>query len=134
MFKKKQRIAGIEVHESISLSDTGTKRVEFKIRPKGTKIKSLARGSKKIRVKWAAQKTYMSKSRITGYQIKLATNKGFTKNKKLVMVKGASKVSKKITKLKGKKKYYVKIRTYKTIDGVKYYSKWSKVKSIVTKK
>ena len=76
----------------------------------------------------------MSKLRITGYQIKVATNKGFTKNKKLVTVKGASKVSKKITKLKGKKKYYVKIRTYKTIDGVKYYSKWSKVKSIVTKK
>ena len=76
----------------------------------------------------------MSKLRITGYQIKVATNKGFTKNKKLVTVKGASKVSKKITKLKGNKLYFVKIRTYKTIDGVKYYSKWSKVKRVVTKK
>ena len=89
---------------------------------------------KAITVKWAKQSAKMAKSRITGYQIQLATNKKFTKNKKTVNVKGYKKVSKKVTKLKGGKTYYVKIRTYKTIKGKKYYSKWSKVKTIKTKK
>jgi len=76
----------------------------------------------------------MSKSRITGYQIQLATNKMFTKNKKTETVKGYKKASKKVKKLKGKKKYYVKIRTYKTVGGKRYYSPWSKVKTVKTKK
>ena len=75
----------------------------------------------------------MSSSRITGYQIQLATNKKFTKNKKTVIVKGYKKVSKKVKKLKAKKKYYVKICTYKTVSGKKYYSPWSKVKTVRTK-
>ena len=64
----------------------------------------------------------------------MATNKKFTKNKKTVTVKGYSKTSKKVTKLKGGKKYYVKIRTYKTVGGKKFYSSWSKVKTVKTKK
>ena len=76
----------------------------------------------------------MSASRITGYQIQLATNKKFTRNKKTVTVKGYKSVSKKVTKLKAKKKYYVKIRTYKTVGGTRYYSPWSKTKSVKTKK
>ena len=76
----------------------------------------------------------MSKSRITGYQIQLATNKKFTKGKKTVTVNGYRKTSKKVTKLKGGRKYYVKIRTYKKVSGTKYYSPWSKVKTVTTKK
>ena len=76
----------------------------------------------------------MATSRITGYQILLATNSKFTKGKKTVTVKGYAKVSKKVTKLKGGKKYYVKIRTFKTVGRVKYYSAWSKVKTIKTKR
>ena len=75
----------------------------------------------------------MSKSRITGYQIQLATNSKFTKGKKTVTVKGYKKVSKKVTKLKGKKKYYVRVRTYKTVSGVKYYAPWSKSKTVKTR-
>ena len=75
----------------------------------------------------------MSKSRITGYKIQIATNKKFTKGKKLVTAKGYKKVVKKVKKLKSKKKYYVLIRTYKTVGGVKYYSPWSKVKTIRTR-
>lgn len=75
----------------------------------------------------------MSSSRITGYQIQLATDKNFTKNKKTVTVKGYNKVSKKVTGLKGGKKYYVRIRTYKTVGGT-YYSPWSKVKTVKVKK
>ncbi|MGI6170795.1 MAG: hypothetical protein ACOYIC_03550 [Butyricicoccus sp.] len=43
-------------------------------------------------------------------------------------------VSKKVTKLTAKKKYYVRIRTYKTVSGKKYYSSWSKAKTVTTKK
>ena len=76
----------------------------------------------------------MSTSEITGYQLKLATDSAFTKNKKTVTVKGFDKASKKVTKLKGGKKYYVKIRTYKTVDGKKYYSDWSETRTKKTKK
>ena len=44
------------------------------------------------------------------------------------------KVSKKVAKLKGGKKYYVKVRTYMKVKGTKFYSKWSKVKTVKTKK
>ena len=43
-------------------------------------------------------------------------------------------VLRKITKLKGGKKYYVKIRTYKIVGGKKYYSPWSKTKTVRTKR
>ena len=75
----------------------------------------------------------MSKSRVNGYQIQLATNKKFTKNRKLVTVKKYKKVSKKVTKLKGRKKYYVRVRTYKKVGGVRYYSPWSKIKTVRTR-
>ncbi len=76
----------------------------------------------------------MSASRITGYQIQVATNKKFTKNKKTVTVKKYSKVSKKVTKLKGGEKYYVHVRTYKVVNGKKYCSPWSKRKAVKVKK
>ena len=72
----------------------------------------------------------MSKSHITGYQICLATNSKFTKGRKTVTVKGYTKKSKKVKGLKAKKKYYVKVRTYKRISGTNYYSPWSKVKTV----
>ena len=113
---------------------SGTKTVTFKINPKGTSLKSLTKASKAITVKWAKQATKMSSARITGYQIQLATNSKFTVNKKTVTVKGYSKTSKKVTGLKGGKKFYVRIRTYRTISGIKYYSPWSIVKTVTTGK
>ena len=113
---------------------TGVTKATYKINPKGTSLKTLTKAKKAITVKWKKQSAKMSTSRITGYQIQLATNKKFTKNKKTVTVKGYSKTSKKVTKLKGGKKYYVKIRTYKTVGGKKFYSSWSKVKTVKTKK
>ena len=75
----------------------------------------------------------MSESRITGYQVQVASNSKFTTGKKTVTVKGYTVLSKKITKLMSKKKYYVRIRTYRTVSGVKYYSKWSKVKTVTVR-
>ncbi len=114
-------------------SYTGTITKTFKINPKGTSLKKLKKGEKTITVKWKKQAKKMSKSRITGYQIRFATNKKFTKGKKTVTVKDYQTVSKKVTKLKAKKTYYVRVRTYKTVSGVKYYSPWSKAKIVKTK-
>ena len=74
----------------------------------------------------------MSKSRITGYQIRYSKAKSMSKAiaKK---VKGYSKVSKKISKLKARTRYYVQVRTYKVVKGKTYYSKWSAKKYVKTK-
>ena len=113
---------------------TGTTKATYKINPKGTKLSKLLKGKKSVTVKWKKQSTKMAKKRITGYQIQLATDSKFTKNKKEVTVKGYSKASKTVSKLKGGKKYYVRIRTYMTVNGEKCYSPWSKVKTVTTKK
>ena len=117
---------------------SGSKTVTFKINPKKTTLKSLTKAKKAITVKWGKQSSKMSKYRITGYQIQLATDKNFKKNVKNVYVSGYSKVSKKVTGLKGGKKYYVRVRTYKTLKvngkNVKHCSSWSNVKSTTTKK
>ena len=106
----------------------------FQIIPKGTKLGTLKKAKKAITVKWTAQKNKMSYDRITGYQIQVATNKSFTKNKKTVTVKGYKSTSKKVTKLKKKKKYYIRIRTYYVDDYDEYlFSSWSKYKTCKTK-
>ena len=89
-----------------------------------TSITSLSAKDNGFTVKWK------KKSSITGYQIQYYTNSKFKKGNKSIKIKSAKTVSKKITKLKAAKKYYVRIRTYKG----KKYSKWSKVKSIKTTK
>ena len=89
-----------------------------------TLITSLSAKDNGFTVKWK------KKTKITGYQIQYSTNSKFKKGNKSIKIKSAKTVSKKITKLKVAKKYYVRIRTYKG----KKYSKWSKVKSIKTPK
>ena len=89
-----------------------------------TTITSVKAQSKAFTVKWK------KKSGITGYQIQYSTNSKFKKGNKSIKIKNAKTISKKITKLKAAKKYYVRIRTYKG----KKYSKWSKAKSIKTTK
>ncbi len=112
---------------------TGVTEATYKINPKGATLKKVKKSKKAAVVKWKKQKRKMSKSRVTGYQIKLATNSKFSKNKKTVIVKGYKKSKIKVRNLKGKVKYFVKIRTYKTVNGKKFYSSWSKVKKVKTK-
>lgn len=111
----------------------GSRTVTFKILPKGTKVSKLYKGKKSFRVKWKKQSSKMSKSRITGYQIQYSTSKTFASGNKTVKVKGYKSTSKTIKKLKKKKKYYVRIRTYRKTGGVTCYSAWSPAKSIKTK-
>lgn len=74
------------------------------------------------------------KSKIMGYQIQYSTDCKFKKNKKSIKIKKAKITSKKISNLKESKKYYFRIRTYKSSNKKTRYSKWSKVKSIKTPK
>ena len=108
---------------------SGTITKTFVINPKGTSVSKLTAKSKGFEVKWGKQAT-----QTTGYEIQLATDSKFTKNKKTVTVTKNGTTSKTVTKLTAKKKYYVRIRTYKTVSGTKYYSSWSSAKTVTTKK
>lgn len=111
----------------VKITTTTSKTVTSTITTKKATIKKLTPKKKALKVTWKKV------SGAQGYEIKLATNKKFTKNKKTVKVKKGSVTSKTIKKLKSGKKYYVKIRAYKnvTIDGytVTANGAWSKVKS-----
>ena len=106
----------------------GEQTLYFTINPKSTSLSTLTAAKKGFTAKWKKQSTQTS-----GYQIMYATNSKFTSGKKTVTVSSNKTTSKKITKLKAKKKYYVKVRTYKKVGSTKYYSSWSKVKSVRAK-
>lgn len=76
--------------------------------------------------------TWKKKSGINGYQVQYSTNKKF-KNAKTKTIKNAKTTSKTYKAIKKGKKHYVRVRTYKIVNGRKYYSSWSKVKSAVVK-
>lgn len=97
------------------------------VKPKKTSIKKLSKGKKKFTVTWAKV------SGVEGYQIQYSSDKKLKKNNKSVTVTKQKKTKATVKKLKSKKKYYVRVRTYKTVNGKKIYSSWSKVKSVKTK-
>lgn len=88
----------------------------------------------KAQAKKKALVVYWNKiANASGYQIQVATDKKFKKNKKTVTVAKQNASKKTVKKLKAKKKYFVRVRAYKIVDGKKIYGKWSKIKSIKTK-
>lgn len=108
---------------------TTTKTTSAKVvsKPKSAKIKKVKAAKKAVSVEWKKV------SGVNGYEIQVATDKKFKKNKKTVTVKKQKTTKVTVKKLKAKKKYYVRIRTYKTVKGKKVYSSWSKVKTVKTK-
>jgi hypothetical protein len=70
---------------------------------------------------------------ISGYQIQYSTSKTFKASKTKSKKVGRYKTFTTIKNLKSGKKYYVRIRTYKTVSGKTYYSTWSTTKSKNTK-
>ena len=108
-------------------SYTGTITKTFKINPAKQEIQKLTAKSKAFFVDWA------QKESATGYEIQYATNSKFSGAKKVTVTN--NKTDKKtISKLSGKKKYYVRVRSYTTVKGKKYYGAWSSTKSVTTKK
>ena len=108
-------------------SYTGTITKTFKINPAKQEIQKLTAKSKAFFVDWA------QKGSATGYEIQYATNSKFTRAKKVTITNNKTD-TKTITKLSGKKKYYVRVRSYTTVKGTKYYGAWSSVKNVTTKK
>lgn len=106
----------------------GTKKVTFKINPKSPQLKKVTPGSKKITISWAKMTTQVS-----GYQIRYS-EKSSMKNAKSITISKNGQTSYVKKNLKSGKKYYVQIRTYKKVDGKKYYSSWSTKKYAKVKK
>ncbi|MCD7723759.1 MAG: fibronectin type III domain-containing protein, partial [Clostridiales bacterium] len=110
---------------------SGTVKKAVTIKPKATSISALTTASKGFTVKWGKVT-----SCTTGYQIQYSTDKSFS-SKTTKTVKDNTQTSKTITGLKANQKYYVRIRTYKTVtvDGstTKIYSSWSSVTAVTTK-
>ena len=108
-------------------SYTGTITKTFKINPAKQEIQKLTAKSKAFFVDWA------QKGSATGYEIQYATNSKFTSAKKAT-IKNNKTDKTTVSKLSGKKKYYVRVRSYTTVKGTKYYGAWSSVKNVTTKK
>ena len=108
-------------------SYTGTITKTFKINPAKQEIQKLTAKSKAFFVDWA------QKGSATGYEIQYATNSKFTSAKKVTITNNKTDKAT-VSKLSGKKKYYVRVRSYTTVKGTKYYGAWSSVKNVTTKK
>ncbi|MFR7829901.1 MAG: leucine-rich repeat protein [Eubacterium sp.] len=96
-------------------------------KPNKTSVKKSKAKKGSVELTWSKTKG------VKGYEIQVATDKKFKKNKKTVTIKKQKTTKTTVKKLKAKKKYYVRVRTYKIVNGKKVYSSWSKVKSVKTK-
>ena len=90
-------------------------------------ISKLTAGKKAFTATWKKAPT------VDGYQLQYATNAKFSKAKS-VTIKKDSTTKTTVKKLTAKKKYYVRVRAYKAINGKKVYSSWSKAKTVTIKK
>lgn len=110
---------------------SGSKKLTFKIVPKGTKLTKVTGGKKQFTAKWDKRTAQTS-----GYQIRYSTSSKM-KNAVTKTSANTSKTSMTVSRLKAKTKYYVKVRTYKTVKinntPTKFYSSWSEVKSVKTR-
>lgn len=77
----------------------------------------------KMLIKWAKN------TKASGYVIQYSTNSSFSSPKSSTVTSNST-VSKTISNLTKGKTYYVRIRSYKTVGGVKYYSAWSTAKTV----
>ncbi len=106
---------------------SGSKSLTFKINPKGTTISKLTPKKAKIALTWKSQTT-----QTTGYQIQYSKKSDFS-GAKTVSITSSLTTAKTISSLTVKTKYYVRIRTYKKVSSVNYYSDWSKSFTVTTK-
>lgn len=125
--KGRKNVGTYKVTVTLKGNYEGKKVLSFKINPPKTKISKTTAGKKKLTVTVSKKKT-----QISGYQIELSTSKSF-KNAKKITLKGYKATKYTIKGLKAKKTYYVRVRTYKMVNGKKYYSAWSSYKYKKTK-
>ena len=121
-----QQVAQQTAQQQSTQNDTAAEQVNV-AKPKSVSPKTVKSAKKAVSVEWKKV------GGVKGYQIQVATDKKFKKNKKTVTIKKQKTTKTIVKKLKAKKKYYVRVRTYKIVNGKKVYSSWSKVKSVKTK-
>lgn len=126
-YSNNKNVGQATVTVTFSGNYSGTAKKNFNIVPKGTFLSKVTAQKKGFTAKWKKQA-----KQTTGYEIQYSTSSKFKGAKTIKNIK-AKTTTKRISRLKAKKKYYVRIRTYKTIKGKKYYSDWSKSKTVVTK-
>ncbi|MBQ9965487.1 MAG: fibronectin type III domain-containing protein, partial [Clostridia bacterium] len=108
---------------------SGTYKKTFTIVPKGTTASKLTAAKKSLKVTIKKQS-----AQTTGYEIQYSTSKKFPKSTTKTKTINSYKTTRSTIKgLKAKRTYYVRVRTYKTVGKTKYYSAWSKYKSVKTK-
>jgi len=105
----------------------GTKTVAFKIIPKGTGLSKMVAASKGFTAIWVKQA-----AKTAGYQVQYASNAKF-KSAGIATVRDAKKTSVKVSKLKSKTTYWVRVRTFKMVGKTAFYSSWSASKKVTAK-
>lgn len=118
------KIEAFRVTDEKTLSSSASKTM-YNYYVSGKKISDLSVKKKVVTVSWTKH------SKVTGYQLSYANNSSFKKATKIKITSNKTLSAKTTTLAKGT--YYFRLRTYLTVDGVKYYSKWSSVKKVTIK-
>lgn len=117
-------------HAKVKIKGVGSYRgestVTFLITPKKGMITAIRPAKNSADIHWKKV------DHADGYQIQYSTSKKFISSKKKT-IRSEKINNTKINGLKSQKKYYIRIRTYKSVDGKKIYSEWSKAKDTTTK-
>lgn len=134
-----KKVAAVNSKGMVTIKGTGLAKITVKasngkavskvyVAPKKASI-----GKAKSTAKKTISLTWKKDTKASGYEIQCNANKKFKSGNKTVTVKKAKTTSAKISKLKSGKKYYVRMRAYKTIEGKKYAGSWSKVLTVKVK-
>ncbi len=127
-YSKNKAIGTATVTVTFKGNYSGSKKLTFSIKPAKVGSLKLTAKNDAIALSWKTVKG------ASGYEIKYSTSKKFTsKTTKTALIKKQSTKKTTLKKLKNKKKYYVKIRAYKTVNGKKIYGAYSSVKNVKTK-
>ena len=125
--KSRKSVGTHKVKIKFKKNYSGTTYRSYEIRPKTPTLKSVSKLSRGFLVKWSKV------SSVSGYQVQYSTNKKFTRSW-IGTVEKKSATSVRVIRLSAKKKYYVRIRSFKYANGSTYYSSWSKTKNVTTKR
>ena len=99
---------------------TGTVKKTFRINPKGTSMSRVYPGVRRFVATWIEQST-----QTTGYQLQYSLNSLFASGNKTITIPSNKTLKRKVTGLTAGRTYFIRVRTYKTVDGKNYYSEWS---------
>lgn len=127
--KNSKKVGEYTLKVSFKGNYKGSKKFTYKIIPKGTSLKKLTAGKKLFTATWYKQQT-----ETTGYELQYSTSSSFKSRSKIININKNTTISTSAQKLIAKKKYYVRIRTYKNVNGKKIYSDWSTAKNVTTKR